>query len=162
MILNKEITEFIANELISSSEIDSYCQTTYGKSLLVFIGVDINNPPKEDDMPCIIIEPTVKNIGNKESQFDYEIVLHLAIAGSEKPIINGNKILYSGVYDVEELGDLIVEHLKKQIGIKSNMDAYSVDFYQDEIATFPIYSGVIVVGMSVPNTIGENKIVFNC
>lgn len=162
MILNKEITEFLSSEITASAEIENYCQTKYGKSLLVFIGVDVNNPPSEEDMPCLIIEPTVKNIGSQEAKFDYEILLHIAIKGSEKPTVNGNKVLYEGVYDIEELGELIVGVLKKQIGIKSNMDAYGVDFYQDEINAFPVYSGVVVVGMSVPNIIGEDKITFNC
>lgn len=161
MINNQEITEFIADKVLASSEIDTYCATTFGRSLLVQVGVDINNPPEEVEFPCLIVEPTMKNVGSQDSNFDYEIVLHLGIKGDEKPTISGQKIVYDGIYKIEELGNLIVELLRDEFGCNSNLDTYDVAFYHDEINAFPIYSGVVVASLVVPNVIGSHKIQFN-
>lgn len=161
MIDNQEITFFIANTIINDVNIDSFVTTTYGKSVMVFVGVDVQNPPEILDLPCVIIEPTVKNIGSSDSAFDYEIVLHIGVKGEDKPTINGNLITYEGVYDVERLGNLVVEALRTAIASSTNLDAYSIDFYIDEIANFPTYSGVVLFSMSVPNVIGTDKILFN-
>lgn len=161
MIINKDITEFIADKVIENADIETYCQDNFSQSVLVFIGVDNENPPSEIDFPCLIIEPTVKNIGTNDTNFDYEIVLHLAIKGNEKPLKEGNKITYDGVYKIEELGSIITQMMKNEFSVNTNMDTYDLSFYQDEINSFPVYSGVIVVSMSVPNVIGTDKITFN-
>lgn len=162
MIINKEITEFIATKVLSATTIDDYCIANYGKSLMVFIGVDNNNPPEVEDLPCLIIEPTVKNMGSKDSVFDYEIALHLGIKGADKPIVSGNKVTYEGVYQIEEIGNMVVDLIKNEFSANTNMDTYDVTFYQDEINAFPTYSGVVLASMSVPNVIGLEKITFSC
>lgn len=161
MINNKEITDFLASTITGASEISAFTVTKYGKDLMVFIGVDVQNPPDALDLPCAIIEPTVKNIGSSDSAFDYEVVIHIGIEGSDKPTINGNIVTYDGVYNIEDLGNLIVESIRTAIASSTNLDTYAIDFYIDEIANFPTYSGVILLSMSVPNVIGTNKILFN-
>jgi len=161
MIINKDITEFIANIVLSSQAIDTFCITNFNKSLLVMVGIDNNNPPSEMELPCLVIEPTVKNIGSKDTIFDYEIALHIGIVGSKKPTVVGNKVTYDGVYIIEELGNLIVDTINSEFATHTNMDTYNVVFYQDEINAFPTYSGVVVASMSVPNVIGTDKITFN-
>jgi len=162
MIVNKDITEFVADNVLASTNIETYCQTNFTKSLMVLVGVDNMNPPDITDLPCLIIEPTVKSVGDKNSNFDYEIALHLGIQGKDKPTITGNKVVYDGVYQIEELGNLVVDLIKKEFAIHTNMNTFDVSFYQDEINAFPTYSGVILASMSVPNVIGENKIIFSC
>lgn len=162
MIVNKEITDFIADKVLASAEIEAYCQTNFSQSLMVLIGVDNNNPPEVQDLPCLIVEPTSKNIGSEDSNFDYEIALHIGIEGVDKPTISGNKVVYDGVYQIEELGSLIVDLMKKEFAVNTNMDTFDITFYQDEINAFPTYSGVVLASMSVPNVIGENKITFSC
>jgi len=105
MIVNKDISEFIATIVLASGDIDDFCMLNFNRSLLVMIGVDNNNPPSDIDLPCLIIEPTVKNIGSKDSIFDYEIALHIGIKGTDKPTKDGNKVVYDGIYIVEELGN---------------------------------------------------------
>ncbi|BCD61749.1 hypothetical protein NrS5_45 [Nitratiruptor phage NrS-5] len=157
MISNKEITEFIANEIDANQ---GYFIDKYNRPLLIMIGVDVNNPPEEADMPLMIIEPTIKNIGDNASDFDYEIVLHYAIEGDNNPIKNGNIVVYSGIYDIEDDGNYLVELLRGSFQCKTNLEMFDIDFYHNEINAFPVYSGTIVVGFSVPNIIGDQKITF--
>lgn len=161
MISNYEITEFISDKVIASTDVDSFCQAEFSHSLLVMIGVDVNNPPEIADFPCLIIEPTMKNIGSQDSNFDYEIVLHLGIKGSEKPTSVGNKVTYEGIYQIETLGNIIVELLREEFGCNTNMETYDVAFYHDEINAFPTYSGVVVASLAVPHVIGDTQITFN-
>ena len=158
MITNKEITNFIANEIESFQD---EIKALMGQKALIFIGIDTNIPPQKEDLPAIAIEPTIKKIGDSESNFDYEIVVRVGVLGSERPIRNNNIILYDGVYKVEELGNLVVDKLRKAFECKTNLDMFDIDFYQDEIVNFPIYTGSIIIGFSVENVIGDSKIEFN-
>lgn len=162
MITNKEITEFIADKVLSSQDVDAYCQSNFSKSLMVFVGVDVSNPPDISDLPCLIVEPTVKNNSDNVQTHTYEIVMSLGILGDEKPVTNGNKVVYEGVYKVEELGNLIADTIRTEFSLHTNMDVNDVMFYQDEVNAFPVYGGVVVANMNVPNTIGSDKIEFNC
>lgn len=162
MVSNKDITEFLADKVIASQDVSDYCNANFNKDMLVFIGVDVNNPPDIDSLPALIIEPTVKNVGENETNFDYEIALHIGIKGNEKPEISGNKVTYSGVYKIEEIGNILVDLTKKEFATHTNMDTFDVSFYQDEINAFPTYSGVVVASFSVPNTIGNSEIEFYC
>ena len=161
MISNTQITNFIIDEISTDDEINDFCNDHYGKSLLNMIGVDVNNPPGTQEFPVFIVEPTQKSIAESNSEFDYEMVTHLAIKGDEKPYISENVVKYLGIEDIEILGNLIAEKIKNSIAMRSNMDAYSIDFYHDEIDNFPVYSGVIVISFKTPNVIGADKIQFN-
>jgi len=161
MISNTQITDFIVNEVSSNTEINDYCVSEFGRQLLNMVGVDVKNPPRTAEFPVFIIEPTQKSISDSVSEFDYEMVTHLAIEGDEKPFMDGNIIKYQGIEKIETLGNMIVEVIKESISCHSNLDAYSIDFYHDEIDNFPVYSGVVVISFTVPNVIGNNKIEFN-
>lgn len=159
MISNREITEFIVSEIDINGQ--DYFYNKYGRNLLIMVGVDVSNPPEGADMPLMIVEPTVKSIGDSATDFDYEIVLHFAIEGNRTPSKSGNIIRYDGVYAIEEDGNYLVELLRNSFKQKSNLDMFDIDFYHNEINAFPVYTGVIVVGFSIPNVIGEQKINFN-
>ena len=159
MISNKEITEFIATEIDTGA--NAYFVGKYSRPLLILVGVDVNNPPKEADMPLMVIEPTVKNIGDSATDFDYEMVLHLSVEGTSQPTKDGNIIRYEGIYDIEEDGNYLVELLRNSFKCKTNLEMFDIDFYHNEINSFPVYTGAIVIGFSVPNVIGGTKITFN-
>jgi hypothetical protein len=161
MISNTDITNFIVEEISTDDTINNLCVSKFGQVLLNMVGVDVNNPPSTTEFPVFITEPTQKSVSDSDSEFSYEIVTHIALEGDDKPQIIGNVIKYLGIEDIEELGNLIVEKLKNSFSCKTNMDAFSIDFYHDEIDNFPVYSGVVVISFNVPNVIGSNKLEFN-
>lgn len=161
MINNRQITEFITSEVSTNLDIETYCVDNFSKSILILVGVDVENAPEEESMPILLVEPVIKSIGESNSNFEYEMFLRLLIVGNDKPSTNGNIVTYDGIYQIEELGNMIVELLKESFAQKSNMDVFEVEFYHDEINTFPIYTGSIMINFSVPNTIGCSKIAFN-
>lgn len=160
MINYRQITEFIVKSINEDKKVKDYVQTMYNKEIHIFVGANVEDPPKKDKMPLVLVEPIMKNIGNAEIKFNYEIVLKIAIAGFNKPKIEENIVIYDGIYEVEELGNLVVEALRVAFNTKSNLDAYDIDFYHDEINAFPIYTGTIAIGFNVPNVIGCTKIEF--
>lgn len=160
MINYRQITQFIIKTINESTDIRQYVQNTYNKEIKIFVGANTEDPPGKDEMPLLLIEPIIKNIGNAEVNFNYEMLLKVALVGFDKPKVEDNVIIYDGIYEVEELGGLVVEALRKAFGKKSNLDTYDIDFYHDEINAFPIYTGTITIGFNVPNVLGCEKIEF--
>lgn len=159
MITNKIITEFLIDELKDETSIKEYCKNELKAEFKIYVGVDVNNAPTKDDMPLLLIEPLIKNIGDSEKNFDYEMLLKVLVKGFDKPKIDSNVVVYDGIYEVEHLGGLIVEKLQTSLS-KTNLDTYEIGYYSDEINAFPIYSGTILINLSVPNVIGCEKLKF--
>lgn len=153
-ILSLQITEYLLLELKNDKAIKQYCQKEFSQDLLLMVGADVTNPPSGVLYPILGFDPVLKVAGSKESEFEYQLLLRLLIKGDDKPSLSDENILrYEGVYQVETLGDLIVKAINKAIS-KTNLDMYSVEFFHDEIAHFPLYSGAIVLGFSTPQFIG--------
>lgn len=160
MVNNIEITEFLLSQVKNSDEIGEFCRRNFKRSLLQMVGVDINNAPESGDAPFLIYEPIIKNIGDQEAEFEYEFYLRLGVKGSDKAEKDGDIVRYKGIYQIEELGNLIVGAIKNSIDCKSNLEAYEINFYHDEINVFPLYSGTIILRFSVPHVIGQEQIKF--
>ena len=157
MITNQEISEFLIAKLASSIELEDYSQNQFSKSPLIFLGIDTENPPHTTDYPLLAIAPMVNEMSDSNTNYDYEMVIHLMIKGDENPNTVGNVIKYEGIYKIEEMGNIIVDELKCAFS-STNLDSYDITFYNHEITLFPIYSGAIVINFSVPNVIGDAKL----
>jgi hypothetical protein len=157
LITNKEISEFLIDKLSISTSLETYSQSQFSKSPLIFLGIDTENPPHTTDYPLLAIAPMTNEMSDSNTNYDYEMVIHLMINGSENPTTNGNVIKYEGIYKIEEMGNIVVEELKSAFNC-TNLDSYEITFYNHEITLFPIYSGAIVINFSVPNIIGNDKL----
>jgi len=157
LITNKEISEFLINTLSVSINLETYSQNQFSKSPLIFLGIDTENPPHTKDYPLLAIAPMVNEMSDSNTNYDYEMVIHLMVKGEETPNISGNVIKYEGIYKIEEMGNIIVDELKNAF-CNTNLDSYEITFYNHEITLFPIYSGAIVIHFSVPNVIGDAKL----
>jgi len=157
LITNKEISEFLISALTASTNLETYSQNQFSKSPLIFLGIDTENPPHTTDYPLLAIAPIVNEMSDNNTNYDYEMVVHLMMNGDETPNIVGNVIKYEGIYKIEEMGNIIVDELKSAFG-NTNLDSYDISFYNHEITLFPIYSGAIVIHFSVPNVIGDAKL----
>ena len=156
MITNKEISEFLITKLSNSIELRDYCNDNFGKEPLIFLGIDTENPPKERDYPLISLAPLANEMSDSNTNYDYEIVLHIFIKDGD-PNITGNIIRYEGIYKVEEFGNIVVKELKEAF-CNTNLEAYDITFYNHEITLFPIYTGAVVINFSVPNVIGDEQL----
>lgn len=161
MVSNTELVEFMLKVILANDEINEYCKTHFNTSLLLLVGVDVNNAPQENEMPILILEPVVKNLGT-QSDFEYEFFLKLALKGNKEPKLGDDGVLrYEGIYQIEELGNLIALTIEKAINCQTNIDTSEVNFYHDEIAYFPLYSGTIIISFSLPKVIGDRQLRLN-
>ena len=156
MITNKEISEFLISALSTSTALESFTQAKFSKSALIFLGIDIENPPQTTDYPLLAIAPLVNDLSDENTNYDYEIVIHLMIDG-KKPTVDGNIVRYESIYEIEEMGNILVDELKHAF-CNTNLDTYDISFYNHEITMFPVYTGTIVIHFSVPNVIGDTKL----
>jgi len=157
MITNQEISEFLISKLSNSSQLSDYANANFGKDPLIFLGIDVENPPKDSDYPIIALSPLVNEMSDSNTNFDYEIVLHIFIEGGKTPNITDNVVRYEGIYKVEGLGNIVVKELKDAF-CDTNLEAYEITFYNHEITLFPIYTGAVIVNFSVPNVVGDTQL----
>ena len=160
MITNQEISELLISALSNSTAINDYSTAKWNKNPLIMLGIDIEKPPFDTDYPLFAIAPMVNQMSDNNTNFDYEIVVHVFIKGADEPTINGNIVRYTGIYEVEDIGNIAVQELKDAF-CNTNLEAYDITFYNHEITLFPIYTGAIVINFSVPNVIGTTKLSMN-
>jgi len=161
VISNKEIKNFIMDKILADAPIDHFCVANFNRSLLVMSGINEAKPPEAEDYPVFLIDPIDKTIGESNSNFTHQILCHLVITGDTEPLVVGNRIEHTGTDVLEELGDLIIDCLKKNIDAYSNLEMFDISFFHNPINAFPHYSGAIEINFEVPNIIGCNKITFN-
>lgn len=87
-------------------EVQSWCQSMFGKPLTVYVGVDLNNPPEESEYPlCTLVDAQPKW---GESGGQTVITLDLAVALVDEELkIDGNLKIFAGLPKVAELKSLV-------------------------------------------------------
>ena len=119
--------------LVNSQEIDDFCQSKYGKSLKLFIGLDVNQPPTKQDCPYILIYPGKKVEGASKKINRYTIPIEWSINNNTKTESN-NLIELPGGYEVEELGQLVLMVLN---GASVDHPISKVDYNAEITESFP-------------------------
>ncbi len=144
--------------LVSSQVLESFCQTKYGKSLKLFIGLDPNVQLTETDCPYIIIYPGWKTEGGERKQFCYMVPVHWAIINSSKTI-SGNQVELDGIYDCDMLGQLILAELAEASpGNPISYVKYEMQTKESlkELAYFPKFEGKMEVKFYITPVLGGN------
>lgn len=154
MITNKQISEAMIECVNTNTKIQEYCIKTFKQEPLIFLGIDIQNPPRETEYPALIFEPLKKEIARDSKELQYIFLIRVVIKGNDKPELTGNIARYAGVYQVEELGNLICDAVYNKLGCNTNLTIQECDFYQDEINVFPVYSGTVITVFTIENVIG--------
>jgi len=154
MITNKAIIDKVLPALVADTALEEYCQATFSKSPIFFVGLDTDNPPDQADTPYISIIPNTKDVGNGELDYEFNFFFDVVITGSDKPVKTGNTIVYDGLYMAEELA----LHVQRVVTAATCGLDTKVFYIQAEIRTFPVYAGIIALTISSPNVIGSDEI----
>ncbi|MDF2631431.1 MAG: hypothetical protein K0Q85_27 [Caproiciproducens sp.] len=150
--------------LMESGKIRGFCQEKYGKPPTIFMGMNGQRLPVKETCPYIAIVGGVKKEGLEEESFLYHIGISWVIMqsnalvdGEIKPWsekLTGETIECMGVYECDELGQLIYEVLQEALGDSwpiSKID-YEVDWAPPY---FPQWPGHMVAATSILPTMGE-------
>lgn len=132
-----------------SQGIKGFCRDKYGKDPLFFIGMDYNQPPKEEDCPYIVIVPGDKREGLTDL-LEYKIHIAWAITNPSTKTCE-NVICYLGVEEADTFGQLIIKAVS---GSLDNAVIHEADYILDTITQYPQFPGELDLTVKVPNTIG--------
>ena len=96
--------------LAGSREIETWSQTNYGKSLSVFCGTDIENPPDKTDCPFVEIWADTDNHGRAIETHVRSIGIGLCLHDNDKTMVEVAKgfDIVRGANNLEELWTLVL------------------------------------------------------
>lgn len=144
-----ELVELFLDSLKIDEKITAFCIEKYGKAPVFFVGMDINQPPAEDDCPYILLAPTEKQEGLRE-MLRYSVSIAWSVANKEIKQ-EDNVIRFAGTAESDELGQLILRATSKAL---NNSVIHDVNYMIDTITQYPQFPGEVGLIVAIPNAIG--------
>jgi len=150
-MLFKKILYKWKDAILNSTEINDFCMNKYNKKPLLFVGFNAKDPIIEDDCPAIIIYPASKTEGLLDD-YTYNMVCTWSIL-NKNITKDTNTIEYDGLFETDELGNLIYEVL-------SNCSDISIKKIEYEIQSewFPLYPAFMQIAIDIPVPMGVEDI----
>jgi hypothetical protein len=136
--------------LAASDAIEAWCQGKYQKPLTIMVGVNPGAPPNESDCPVFFMTEIHKAEGDGSESFTYMLSAFASVYTDSAPMTTDNVIEYAGVYDVDELGHLIIQELAAASDVAQieNVDV-SLEAFR-----YPQYTIRMDIMFEIPHTIG--------
>ncbi len=113
------LTEYknrVMTALRENVDLETWCQTTYGKGVAVFIGVDEEKPPCHHTCPCVELYLPGKHTGTATPNKRYQIGAICSI--SDKGKVNHSDPLideYAGVDRLEVFREMVQEIMVSEL-----------------------------------------------
>ena len=152
MITYTDILEKMKIVLVDDITLWEWCEINFNSSPKIFIGIDDRNPPGKKDCPLIILRPSSAGaeIGQEQSPHIYKVLVDWAIL-DETVNANDNLVEYQGVYEADNMGQLIWQALKS---FSDNVSLSRSNYILEPISYFPMIVGGMDLEIIVPNVIG--------
>lgn len=93
--------------LLASSAIQDFCMEKYNKAPTLYVGYDKKRPATTADCPVIILFTGNKDEGLEQDIFTYRASIGWSVANKNKDTSTPGVIRYPGVFESDELGQLI-------------------------------------------------------
>jgi hypothetical protein len=135
--------------LKDDAAINDFCQTNFGKTPVIFVGLDLENPPTLNDCPLIIIRPGMKDEGELDP-FVYTLSIGWAVVNESKSVA-GSVAEYAGIWQCDYLGQLIYSVLGE---ISSGNPVTHLTYDLNPIDYFPQFVGEMTLVTEVHPAIG--------
>lgn len=130
----KDLITKIKTLLSQTQSINDYCQAKYSKLPSVFIGIDVNNVPRIENYPAIILYDF--NVERGLDKIVYVVSIGVGIANNEIQTTD-NVYIYTGFIESRELMELIAIELCATLG----KITFRIDSIPDSL--FPILADSI-------------------
>lgn len=147
-ILTKWQTALLANDALNT-----FCLSKYGRKPHIYIGLDLRNPPADDDetqYPYIVLFPGPKTEGLNQTEYTYTPSVGWVLI-QEAVTTGDNTTTYDGIIEVDEMGQLILQAVAEA---NPDYPVTQVDFKATGLAFAPQYAGTADVTISIPITMG--------
>lgn len=125
-----ELLKKIKDALAADKELLAWCQQAFGKSPLISLGLDENNPPEADQYPLIAILGAEQVRGDDKRELVWELTLGVALL-QEEILEIGITRTHTGMLQVEDLRELAEDALYRAriAGTDSEGESASLSTY---------------------------------
>lgn len=151
--LLETLTDAIANDEATKT----WCKVTYGRNHKVYVNVDVQDQPGENDCPYTAIYPTDKLAGHytemKTHGFDVICIIH---DNESETLVEANIIQYKGVNRVEDFRKLVETAIAgANIG---NLIIERIDIKYDTINLFPFMMAGMNISIREDHLLGSDPL----
>ena len=147
-----QLVDLMITILTTDTDIETFCQTNYSKSLFVADQLDASDKLGESDAPFVEIFRNKGTSGESVANWTYELELESGIVDDTQDTSTPNVILQNGPRKVEELKNLIYVALRDNLNCNA-----TIDTAEDEIdeTQHPMYVNYQELTISIPQVIGS-------
>ena len=101
-----DLTEAFRDALKNNSALNSWCTSNYSQEAMIYVNLDLSDPPGETDCPYVVLYPVGKQVGERSARksHNYEIICGLYDTAATT---TGQVVEYTGVQNIEALRKLV-------------------------------------------------------
>lgn len=138
----------------NSQPIIDFCLEKYNKLPTIFVGINFDAPPTDDDCPVIILMPGTKIEGQAITPFLYALSIGWSIY-NEQTVVIDNVVEYVGIQQCSQLGQLIYETIAQ---VRPDYPITKMTFEINALEMFPQIVGEMTLETEIEPCIGAELI----
>lgn len=100
-----EVIQAVSNALVGDTTLNSWCTAQFGKAPSVFLGIDENRPPAEEDYPLIAVVGVEQVRGQDRRELEWRVFLGVGVVNDEITQ-SGSVRTRTGILQAETLREL--------------------------------------------------------
>lgn len=151
-------TAFVAALRASGSDLDVWCQSTYGTGCWVYIGIDEDNPPGSDRCPCVEVAIPGRVTGPDVSMAEYFVSVVLTL--HDESVVDHNDpmiVEHAGIDRLEVFSAYVFDIFLSVLDALANNATVSEHVVENgPVESFPLFQTGSLYRITEPRTIGQN------
>jgi len=141
-----ELLEKLANILADDQDIKTFCQAQFGRAQTVYLGVNPESPPEQDEYPVIILFYAERTKGESNALIQFLIEVGIAVY-NEEIRTDANKKIFSGLEQVEDLRELVETAI-----LDSHLGKIDVNGETHVEVYFPLFGSHTAITIAIPRS----------
>lgn len=139
------LMDAVSAALAADEDLASWADDNYAATLKVFVSRDLQDPPAEADMPCLIVYPISKRVGRFETSKEHGVLVEAWLKDASVRDRDGyaNIVEYTGSANIEALRKLAETAVA---GVDTgNVIMATVEVEYDTVSMFPLFFAIMAL-----------------
>lgn len=155
-----ELFQLISKVIAGSTAIDDFCNSEFSKKITVYVGVEVEQFPPEEDYPVAVVAAIEHHShGERENSEVIECQIGVGIKSenlSEETIAETGVIIktYRGVILVEKLRELLEREIMKVSGIGYKIGIAGETMLENY---FPLFRSNTIISLEKPRSFRSGR-----
>jgi len=152
-----EVVAVFRDLVKNDTDIETFCQTNFGKSITIFTGLQ-RQFPSDEDSPFVAFLPDMKSGGCEAESFSWSFSCVIGLLNDNYSDLGNGAIEWEGLYLIDNLSELISESFKN-LPSDYNISADIVNFDMiDNDEMYPLATCDLSVAINMQNVLGVENI----